>query len=181
MTRRNVTRISLLGLAFLLFSLAACSSNGGARATVEPQEAAQTIGSVYSLSDDQISCLQGAFDAHHDATRPLASDGTASDADLRALGSVESDCIPVEALSAAIVGGVTEGLGTLTDSQKTCLDGAVTGLADTDRTTLLVGLAVNTALDDVQLAELGKVTNGLLETCHLSDQATVTTGTTATP
>ena len=145
---------------------------------MDPKEAAQTIGSVYSLSDDQIACLERAFASHHAATRPLATDDTVSDDDLAALGEVENGCIPVDTLSTAIVGGVGEGLGNLTVLQKGCLDGAVRALADTDRTTLLVGLAVNTALDDVQRAELGKVTNGLLETCHLSIDAAASPSTT---
>ncbi len=166
---------------FILVSLGACSSSPS-KATVAPSEAAQTIGSVYSLSDDQVACLERAFASHHAATRPLATDSTASDDDLRALGEVANGCIPVETLSAAIVGGVGEGLGNLTVMQKGCLDGAVRALDDTDRTTLLVGLAVNTALDDIQRAELGKVTDGLLTTCHLSaDAGAVATPGTAAP
>ena len=164
---------------FLLVSMGACSSSQP-KATVDPKEAAQTIGSVYSLSDDQIACLQKAFAGHHAATRALATDGTVSDDDLRALGDVERGCIPVDTLSAAIVGGVGEGLGNLTVLQKGCLDGAVRALDDDDRTTLLVGLAVNSALDDIQRAELGKVTNGLLTTCHLSSDAPTETTTPAT-
>ena len=148
---------------------------------MDPKEAAQTIGSVYSLSEDQIACLERAFDSNHTATRPLATDDTVSDDDLAALGEVERGCIPVETLSTAIVGGVGEGLGNLTVLQKACLDGAVRALDDTDRTTLLVGLAVNSALDDVQRAELGKVTSGLLDTCHLSIDATGSTATSLPP
>jgi hypothetical protein len=169
-------------LASCLFMAVACS-NSEPKASVDPKEAAQTIGSAYSLPDDQISCLEGAFAKNHAATRPLASDGTASDDDLRTLGQVESACIPVETLAAAIVGGASEALGTLTAAQRTCLDGAVQALDDTDRTTLIVGLAVSSALDDLHKAELGKVTNGLLGACQLSVDAgsSATTPTTAGP
>jgi len=152
----------------------ACSSSQD-KASVDPKEAAQTIGSAYSLSEDQSACLEKGFDKNHAATGPLASDGAASDDDLRALGNVEMACIPEETLAAAIVGGASEALGTMTAADKTCLDGAVRALDDTDRTTLLVGLVVSTALNDAQTAELGKVTNGLLGSCHVSVDATTPT------
>ena len=157
-------------MLLLLVAMGACSKSQP-KAAVDPTEAAQTIGSAYSLPDDQIACLRDAFAANHAATAALGSDNTASDADLEALGRVLHGCVPVETLSVAIVGGVTEGLGGLTEPQKGCLDGAIRALDDTDRDTLLVGLAVSSALDDVQRAQLGKVTNGLLVTCSLSADA----------
>jgi len=170
---RRTIRPSVWGLAAVSCLLigVACSSSP-AKASVDPKEAAQTIGSAYSLSDDQIACLEKGFDKNHAATRPLASDGAASDDDLRALGNVEMACIPNETLAAAIVGGASEALANLTAADKTCLDGAVRALDDTDRTTLLVGLVVSTALNEAQTAELGKVTNGLLGGCHISLDAT---------
>jgi hypothetical protein len=162
------------GAAILLLSgVAACSSKG-ASSTVKASEAAQVIGSAYSLSPDQISCLEKGFGAKPAATRPLASDGAATDSDLQALGTVENACIAPETLAAAVLAGFKQGLTSLTTAQEACLNHAMTGLSDGDRSTLLVGLAVNSALGEVQQAELGRVTNGLLETCQLAITAPTT-------
>ncbi|MGZ4709309.1 MAG: hypothetical protein ACXWBN_11265, partial [Acidimicrobiales bacterium] len=50
------------------------------------------------------------------------------------------------------------------------------GLSDGDRNKLLVGLVVSNsgALDAAGIAELGQVTNGLLDTCHLDIATTQT-------
>ena len=170
-----VRRVGATGVVFLaIWGLTGCSSNGSTP-TVKAGEAAQTIGSVYALSPDQVSCLEKGFAAAPEATRPLASDGAASDDDLRALGEVENACIAPETLATAVVAGVRGGLGSLTSTQEACLSQAMAGLSDADRTTLLVGLAVNSALGDAQQAELGQVTNGLLTACQLA------AGTQATP
>ena len=108
----------------------------------------------------------------------MAANKAASDADLAALGGVARSCIPTSTLATAIVNGADQG-NTLTTSEQACLRGAVARLSDADRATLLAGLAVPTALSDIQTALLGRVTDGLLNTCKISIPG-VTTQDTAT-
>ena len=80
-------------------------------------------------------------------------------------------------LAAAITNGASDSFGgKLTDEQRTCLTDGVTGLDEHDRNTLLVGLVVSGsgALDMAGVAELGQVTNGLLDRCHLDIATTQT-------
>ena len=55
----------------------------------------------------------------------------------------------------------------------------MTRLSDQDQATLLAGLAVPTALSDLQTALLGRVTDGLLNTCRISIPGVSETDTTA--
>ncbi len=105
--------------------------------------------------------------ADHAATRPLAANRAATDADLAALGRVARACIPTSTLAGAIVGGASQG-DTLSGPEQACLRSAVARLSHADQATLLAGLAVPTALSDLQTALLGRVTDGLLNTCKIS-------------
>ncbi len=90
---------------------------------------------------------------------------------------MEAACISAETLAASITGGVSDAFGgKLTDEQQSCLTNGVTALGDDDRDKLLVGLVVSNsgALDAAGIAELGQVTNGLLELCHLDIATTQT-------
>ncbi len=165
-----------MGLAGLLVLVAGC---GSSKPTVAPAAAAQTFASVYRLSAAEQRCLQRAFTTHRDATRPLASNSPARDSDLAALGQVAASCIAVSTLADAVVGGADQGSTPLTAAQQACVRQAVTALSEDDRATMLAGLAVPTALGDLQTAELGKITNGVLATCHISVGDITTTDTTS--
>jgi len=122
---------------------------------------------VYKLDVGQQQCLARGFAQHPAATRPLASNRATRDADLAALGAVARACIPVTTLSNAILGGVGQGVS-LPSTQQTCLRTAVTHLDAADQATLLSGLVVPSSLSDLQTALLGRVTDGLLNRCHVS-------------
>jgi hypothetical protein len=147
--------------------------------TVTPSVAAETFASVYKLPPSEQRCLERAFTHDRAATRPLASNGPAHDTDLAALGRVARSCIAVSTLADAVVGGATEGSTPLTTTQQACLRQAVGQLGDDDRATMLAGLAVPTALGDIQTAELGKITDRLLTDCHISLSDITATDTTA--
>jgi hypothetical protein len=171
---RRPAGIAAAAAMCLAVLLAGCG--GSSRPTVSPASAAQTIAAVYRLSDSQESCLTRAFDANRAATRPLASDGPATDGDLTALGSVAATCIPASTLSDAIVGGA----GGLTTAQQACVQREVAALDKADRATLLAGLAVPNVLGDIQTALLGKITQGVLDRCHISLPDITETDTTPT-
>ena len=149
-----------------LLLMGACTSKSAP--TVSPGDAAATIASAYSLPADEQACLETAFRAKPAATRPLASDQPASEGDLRALGAVEDGCIQVSTLATAITAGAADSFASMSDQQRTCLNDSVTSLGDADRVTLLVGLVVPQSLSDIGGAEMGRVTNGILEGCQLS-------------
>ncbi len=164
----------MAGTTCMVVLLAGCG--GSSRATLSPSAAAQTISAVYKLSSAQESCLTRAFDANRAATRPLASDGPATDADLTALGSVAEKCIAASTLADAIVGGA----GGLSSSQQACVRTEVAALDPADRATLLAGLAVPNSLGDLQTALLGKITQGVLDRCHITLPDITETDTTPT-
>jgi hypothetical protein len=161
-----MARRAPLWVAAVLVGLAVSCSHDGAP-TVSATTAAQTVAAVYKLDASQEQCLARGFAHHSAATRPLASNRAARDDDLNALGAVAQACIPVSTLAGAIVGGVGQG-GSLSSAEQNCLRTAVAHLDATDRATLLSHLAVPTALSDLQTALLGRVTDGLLNTCHVS-------------
>ena len=171
---RRRLAVALAGATCMAVLLAACGGSG--RATLSPSAAAQTIAAIYKLSPAQQRCLTNAFDADRAATRPLASDGPATDADLTALGTLAETCIPASTLSATIVGGA----GGLTATQQACVRTEVAGLGPHDRATLLAGLAVPNVLGDIQTALLGKITQGVLDRCHISLPDITETDTTPT-
>jgi uncharacterized membrane protein len=174
-TRRLPRRRTAAILAVaVLFIVGACSSKN-ATTTVSPAEAAATVASAYSLPDDQRSCLEHAFRDHPQAARPLATARTADDSDLQALGDAENSCIQVGTLADAVTSGAADGFGSITDQQRTCLNDSINGLSTDDRVTLLVGFTVPQSLGDAKSTELGRVTNGILDTCHLSIDSTATT------
>ena len=146
--------------------------------TVDPATAAETLASVYKVTPAQQRCLARGFAADRAATRPLAANRAATDADLAALGGVARACIPTSTLASAIVGGAGQGVA-LTGPEQACLRTAVAGLDHQDQATLLAGLAVPTALSDLQTALLGRVTDGLLNTCKISIPGVNETDTTA--
>jgi len=148
----------------------ACSSGSP---SVDPSTAAQTLASVYKLDPAQQRCLKVAFAADHGATLPLAANKAATNAQLAALGRVARGCIPTSTLATAIVGGANQSVA-LTGTQQSCLRMAVARLSDADRATLLADLAVPTALSDLQTALLGRVTDGLLNTCRITLPGVVT-------
>jgi hypothetical protein len=137
---------------------------------------------VADAQADEQACLERAFRAKPAATRPLASDKPASEGDLHALGAVEDGCIQVSTLAAAITAGAADSFTSMNDQQRTCLNDSVTSLSEADRVTLLVGLVVPQSLSDIGGAEMGRVTNGILEGCQLSVAADGTqTAPTTTP
>ena len=163
-------------LAAVLIGATGCSHRS--TPTVDPATAAQTLASVYKVTPTQQQCLQRGFAADRGATRPLAANKAATDTDLAALGRVARSCIPTATLADAIVGGAGQGTA-LTAAEQTCLRTAVARLSDGDRATLLAGLAVPTALGDIQTALLGRITDGLLNTCRISIAGVNETDTTA--
>ena len=56
----------------------------------------------------------------------------------------------------------------------------VAALATADRATLLAGLAVPNSLGDLQTALLGKITQGVLDRCHITLPDITETDTTPT-
>ena len=163
-------------LAAVLIGAMGCSHHSAP--TVDPATAAQTLASIYKVTPAQQQCLRRGFAADHTATRPLAANRAATDADLAALGRVARTCIPTSTLASAIVGGAGQG-ATLTGAEQACLRTAVTRLSHSDQATLLAGLAVPTALSDLQTALLGRITDGLLNTCRISIPGVNETDTTA--
>lgn len=163
-------------LAAVLIGATGCSHSS--TPTVDPATAAQTLASVYKVTPTQQQCLQQGFAADHSATHPLTANRAATDADLAALGRVARACIPMSTLADAIVGGAGQG-ATLTGDEQACLRAAVARLSHQDQATLLAGLAVPTALGDLQTALLGRITDGLLNTCKISIAGVNETDTTA--
>jgi len=163
-----------LVVVVVLFGAGACSSKSST-ANVSPADAAATVASAYSLPDDQKTCLEHAFRDHPEATHPLATDRTAHDTDIQALGNAENGCIHVDTLAAAVTSGAADGFGSITDTQRTCLNDSINGLSTADRVTLLVGFTVPQSLSDAMSTELGRVTNGILDACKLSIDTTPTT------
>jgi hypothetical protein len=172
--RPPLRRTVLLLTAASLIMGVACSSKS-ATSQVSPTDAAATVASAYSLPDDQKTCLEHAFRDHPEATHPLATDRTAHDTDIHALGDAENGCIHVDTLAAAVTSGAADGFGSITDPQRTCLNDSVNGLSTPDRVTLLVGFTVPQSLSDSMSTELGRVTNGILDACKLSIDTTPTT------
>ena len=167
--------LGLAAGAFLLLSVGACSSKKST--TVSAGDAASTVTAVFSLPADQQSCLEQHFGDDEAARRVFTGQEVASASDLRALGQVEAACIPAATLAASITAGVSDAFaGQLTAEQSSCLTNGVTALGDDDRNKLLIGLVVSNsgALDAAGIAELGQVTNGLLELCHLDIATTQT-------
>src|SRR5690349_25010049 len=100
----------LLLRAIPIFAVAGLLVGGACGSTakddkVSPADAAATVASAYALPSDQQACLEAAFKAHPEAARPLATDRTANDDDVHALGEVEDGCIHVDTLAAAITAG----------------------------------------------------------------------------
>jgi hypothetical protein len=178
MTATPTVRRAALAVAVVLFSLvslSACSSKKSS--SVSPEDAAGTVTAVFSLSTDQQSCLEQQFSDSAAAREVLSGQNVASPGDLRAFGKVEAACIPSETLATSVTHAVSDAFGgTLTDAQQTCLTNGVTALSDDDRNKLLVGLVVSNsgAMDAAGIAELGQVTNGLLELCQLDIATTQT-------
>jgi hypothetical protein len=170
--------LALLAVAAVALGAGACSHHSAP--TVNPDTAAQTLAATYKLDPQQQACLVTGFRHDAAATRPLASDGPATDDELAALGQVADACIPVSVLATAIVGGAGQGGSSLPAAQQACLRQAVGRLDATDRSTLLAGLAVPTALGDLQTALMGRITDGLLNTCHISIPGVTQQGTTPT-
>jgi uncharacterized membrane protein len=164
-------------LAVVVFGALGCGRSSAP--TVDPATAAQTLASVYKLSTPDQQCLKAAFTAHRAATRPLAANKPASDTDLAALGAVARSCVPTSTLATAILGAADQD-NALTATQRACLRTAVGALSPADQSTLLAGLAVPTALSDLQTALLGRVTDGLLNTCKISISGVTEQGTTPT-
>ena len=160
--------------ACLLVTAGACSSKPKS-ASVNAADAASTVASAYALPDDQKACLEQAFHDHPEATRPLATDRTADDVDIQALGEVENGCIHVDTLAGAVTSGAADGFGSITDGQRSCLNSSINGLSDGDRVILLVGFTVPQSLSDAKATEFGRVVNGILDTCNLSIDTTPTT------
>jgi hypothetical protein len=158
----------------VLVTAGACSSKSKGT-TVSAADAAATVASAYSLPEDQQSCLEQAFRQHPEATRPLATARTADDVDIQALGEAENTCIHVETLAAAVTSGASDGFGSITEQQRTCLTDTINGLSTDDRVTLLVGFTVPQSLSDAKATEMGRVANGILDACNLSIDTTPTT------
>ena len=175
---RTVRPVALALVAlFLLVGGALLEGCGGSsRASLSPSAAAQALVAIYKLPADRQACLTRAFAAHEAATRPLASNGPATDADLAALGEVARSCIASTTLADDIVGSA----GSLTASQQACVHTEVAELDAHDQATLLAGLAVPNVLGDIQTALLGKITDGVLQRCHLSLPDITETDTTPT-
>jgi hypothetical protein len=171
--RPSLTIVGVLTSVFVALLVAAsCGSSKGS--SVSASEAGSTVAAVFDLSPDQQRCLEEHFASDPDARRVLVGQEVASEHDLTAMGQVEAACISPETLAAAITSGASDAFGgTLTDTQTSCLSDGVLALGDDERQKLLVGLVVSNsgALGDADLAEMGKVTSGLLEGCHL-DTAT---------
>ncbi len=182
MTEPRTLRRAALGAVvalFVLLSTGACSSKSSS--SVSAADAAATVTAVFDLPADQQTCLEQHFADSPGARQVFSGHDVASAGNLQQLGQVESTCIPKETLAAAVTNGAADSFGgSLTDAQKTCLTDGVTGLSDGDRDKLLVGLVVSNsgALDMAGVAELGQVTNGLLEQCHLDIATTQTRGPT---
>jgi hypothetical protein len=168
--------VAVLALGALLAGALLGGCGGSSRASLSPSAAAEALVAIYKLPADRQACLTRAFAAHKAATRPLTSNGPATDADLAALGDVARSCIPATTLAADIAGGA----GNLTTSQQACVRGEVGRLDAPDQATLLAGLAVPNALGDIQTALLGKITDGVLQRCHLSLPDITETDTTPT-
>jgi hypothetical protein len=169
------TWCAVAAVALVLLSASACSTNK--TDTVNAGDAAGTVASIYSLSDDQKACLETAFRAHAEATHPLATAGGAHDADIEALGAVEVGCIPTDTLSDVLAAGAASGFGELTDQQRSCVPATVGGLSDADRGLLLAGFTVpQESLSDAKAVAFGQVVNHLLDSCGLSIDGTGTTG-----
>ncbi|MGZ4682610.1 MAG: hypothetical protein ACXWA3_11285 [Acidimicrobiales bacterium] len=170
-------RVTLRAISalILLLIMGACSSTSSS--SVSASDAASTVAAVFQLPADQQTCLEHQFGDHAGARQVFSGHDVASSGDLQQLGQVESACIPPDTLAEAVTNGVSDGFGgTLTDVQRSCLRDGVGGLSDGDRNKLLVGLVVSNsgALDAAGIAELGQVTNGLLDTCHLDIATTQT-------
>jgi hypothetical protein len=154
-----------------VLSIVACSSSGPK--TVPPDTAAATLAAVYKLPPSQQTCLSRAFAADRAATRPLASNSPARDADLAALGKVAHSCIPASTLATAVVAGAADGTSGLSATQRSCVRDAVVALSPTDQATMLAGLAVPTVLGDIQTALVGRIAEGVLHRCHVTVSGSV--------
>jgi len=169
------TPLAVVLAASVLLSVAACSSSKGPSVTAS--DAAATVAAIFNLPADQQSCLEQHFSDDSHARAVFVGQGVATTADLDALGQVEEACIPADTLAASVTNGASDAFGgTLTDTQTSCLTNGVKALSDDDRRKLLVGLAVSNsgALDLAGVAELGKVTNGILDLCGLDIATTQT-------
>jgi len=174
---RTLRRAALVAVSvlFMLLSAGACGSKSSS--SVSAKDAAATVAAVFDLPTDQETCLEQKFADQAGARQVFSGQDVASAGNLQQLGQVEAACIPPETLAAAITAGASDSFGgTLTDTQKSCLTNGVTGLDDGDRDKLLVGLVVSNsgALDSAGIAELGQVTNGLLDRCQLDIATTQT-------
>lgn len=170
--RAAITTVVVL---LALVDIGACSSKKAD--TVSAGEAAGMVSDVFTLPADQRSCLEQHFADSAAARQVLNSGDVASAGDLRAFGEVEAACIPPETLAASITNSANDSFGgTLTDAQKACLSDGVAALDEADRKKLLVGLVVSNsgAMDVAGIAELGQVTNGLLNLCRLDIATTQT-------
>jgi hypothetical protein len=174
---RPALRVALTAVSVLLLLLTACACSSTSSSSVSASDAASTVAAVFDLPADQQTCLEHRFADDAGARQVFDGHDVASSGNLQHLGQVESSCIPADTLAAAVTNGVSDGFGgALTDDQKTCLTDGVRGLSDGDRNKLLVGLVVSNsgALDAAGIAELGQVTNGLLDSCHLDIATTQT-------
>ena len=164
-----------MGAIGVVLLVAGCG--GSSRATLSPAAAAEAVAAIYKLPADRQQCLTKAFEADRAATRPLASNAPATDADLAALGRVARSCIASSTLADDVVGGA----GGLTPAQQTCVRAEVAGLSPADQATLLAGLALAPdVLGDLRTALLGKITQGVLDRCHVSLPDITETDTTPT-
>jgi hypothetical protein len=168
--RRPAAALAALVLVTTVASLvAACSSNGAAKAS--PSTAAATLASIYRLSPGEQQCLRGQFAAHPAAAAPLARNRPVADAELAALDDVTGRCIGAAVLARTVLAGATgptNGGQALSATQQTCVRSRIAQLPTAERGKLLAGLALSTVLSDIQTAELGQLTEGILTACAIA-------------
>lgn len=166
----NLVRAGAIGLfALLVLGPTACSSSASSR-TPSPDAAAGGVAGDFRLPDDQRECLRREFEADPGAARALDPTATVSDADLERLGTVEQRCISPEALASSVATSAAEGIVTMTPAQQECLRLGVVALSPGDQRLVMYGLTAPAVQqgDSPAIADLGRVTNGLLTTCGIS-------------
>ena len=155
--------------------LGACSS-GGASAD-QATAATSAVGSTFNLPDDAKSCLQEHFAANGTAARAMTSTSELSSSQQAAVAKVLETCVSVDQWAQVVAGRISSALPPADSSklvtQVNCLTGAVTGLDDTQRRALLVGLVViKTAPQTGGLAvQRGAVLNTLYKACSVTPGA----------
>jgi hypothetical protein len=169
-------RAGVIGLLVLLaLGLTACSSSPPST-TPSPDAAAASVATDFRLPDDQRECLRREFDADPGAARALDPTASATEADLERLGTVEQRCIAPETLAASVSASAAEGIATMTSEQTACMRLAIVALSPTEQRLLMYGLTAPAVQqgDSPAIADLGRVTNGLLTTCGISADPSAT-------